>query len=339
VRNPGRAARLARLDVQVRQADLNESSDLEKILPEQDIVLNLAYDFKRTGRENVFAFANLMSVSAAHGIGRLVHVSSIVVYDDWPNGNITETSPTQATGSEYKNAKLEMERKLFGSATLDSAIIQPTIVYGPYSWLWTDQIADQLASGTVVLPDEGQGLCPAVYVDDVADAIILAAVTEGTRGERYIVSGEKPVTWRAFYEAYERALNVNALEFISAAALSGGRESDSKLRSLISNPLQLANWAPVRRVLNAVEQSMGDEVIEKLRARVVALRGRGSRPKYFPNPSDLNLFQSKGHCSIDKASNELGYDPAFGFDRGSRLTADYLLWRYGKEKRDHDLGD
>ena len=73
---------------------------------------------------------------------------------------------------------------------------------------------------------------------------------------------------------------------------------------------------------------MGEAAIEKLRAQVVAVRSRGRRPIYYPNAGNLTLFQSKGHCSIEKASKELGYDPAFDFTEGSKLTADYIRWRY-----------
>ncbi len=288
VRNPSHAARLARLDVQLRQGDLNNSTDLDEVLPEQDVVLNLAHDFKRTARENVSAFANLTNASIVSGVGQFIQVSSIVVYDDWPNGNITEKSPTEKPGSDYKNAKLEMERELLDRAALACAIVQPTIVYGPYSWMWTDRVVDQLASGTVVLPGEGQGLCHAVYVDDVADAIILAALAEGAGGERYIVSGNEPTTWRTFHEAYERALNVNSLKYIDANALSGESQGGGKLKSLIANPLQLANWGPVRHVLNTIEQTMGEETIEKLRAQVIALRGRGGRPVYRGGSGNLH---------------------------------------------------
>ncbi len=75
--------------------------------------------------------------------------------------------------------------------------MQPTIVYGPFSRLWTIDPADMLINATVVLPDRGEGICNAVYVDDVVDAMILAAKNPAAVGQRFLVSGE-PITWAQF---------------------------------------------------------------------------------------------------------------------------------------------
>ena len=47
---------------------------------------------------------------------------------------------------------------------LPATILQPTIVYGPFSRPWTDGPADMLRFGTVMLADAGKGICNAVYV-------------------------------------------------------------------------------------------------------------------------------------------------------------------------------
>jgi len=63
-----------------------------------------------------------------------------------------------------------------------------------------------LRSGLVVLVNGGDGLCNAVYVDDVVQAMLLAATAKEGAGERFLVSGPRPVTWREFYGAYEAML-------------------------------------------------------------------------------------------------------------------------------------
>ena len=327
-RHPGRAARLARLDVELRQTDLANPSELEGVVADHDFIFNLAYDFKRSAAENVSAFRNLAEASANSGVERFIQVSSIAVYDDWPGGNLSETSPKEKTGSDYKNAKMQIDRELSGFTAFSSAIIQPTIVYGPHGWLWTDLKVEQLMTGTVILPDQGQGLCPAVYVDDVAGAMILAAVADTESGADFIVSGGEPVTWRNFYEAYEQALGVQALQFVDSVALSTDESGGGKLKSYAANPLEIANSPSVRYVLNKIEQTLGDQAIEDLRAQVAALRGSAGPQTYYPSSSDMALLQSKGLCSIDKAAKHIGYRPSFSFAEGAKLTADYIRWRY-----------
>ncbi len=50
-----------------------------------------------------------------------------------------------------------------------------------------------------------------MYVDDVVDALILAAEKEEAVGERFLISGPDLVTWREFYAAYERILGVESV--------------------------------------------------------------------------------------------------------------------------------
>ena len=133
----------------------------------------------------------------------MVHVSSFVVYDLPAEGELTEETIGTTARSGYHHVKRELETELLNAVRRDgvpATIVQPTIVYGPFSRPWTIDPADMLISGTVVLPDQGEGICNAVYVDDVVNAMILAAKSPKAVGRRFLVSGE-PVTWAQFYEA------------------------------------------------------------------------------------------------------------------------------------------
>ena len=61
---------------------------------------------------------------------------------------------------------------------------------------------------------EAAGLCNAVYVDDVADAVLVAAEREEAIGQDFLISGESPVTWRDFYDSYEQhaRIHVNCID-------------------------------------------------------------------------------------------------------------------------------
>ena len=63
----------------------------------------------------------------------------------------------------------------------------------------------QLRSGLVPLIDGGAGICNAVYIDDVAEAVLLAAEREQAVGEAFLISGE-PITYRDFYERFAQML-------------------------------------------------------------------------------------------------------------------------------------
>lgn len=323
-----RTAQLAGLDLRIAHADLGNRADIERAVAENEIVVNCAYDFRAPGNDNVAGFRNLLEACAAVGVKRLVQVSSIVVYDDWPDGALTEDSPAERPGTDYKNAKMAMEAALSGAA-LSSAIVQPTIVYGPGSWMWTDRIVEQLALGTVILPDRADGNCPAVYVDDVADAILLAAARQGGTAEKFIVSGPDAVTWSAFFEGYAGILGADSIRYVPVAELTREKDAPPKgLRDLIANPLQIASWGPARRLHNALRRAVGDRPIEALRAFLMKLRSRRGPIVVYPGEYEMTLYLGRGSCDIGKARRELGYTPAFDFAAGLERTADYIRRTY-----------
>ena len=128
--------------------DLTNTAVLEAGLREQEIVFHLAYDGRATAAANLAAFDALLAASHKAGVGRIVHTSSIVVYDGWPYSDFDETGSMQrAGGSGYRQAKIEMERRLM-AGPIPAAILQPTLVYGPGSAFWTDQFIEWLSSGT-----------------------------------------------------------------------------------------------------------------------------------------------------------------------------------------------
>ena len=114
-----------------------------------------------------------------------------MVYDGWPGEDLDEAGTMQRPGgSPYRQAKIRMEAQLM-AGPVPAAILQPTLVYGPGSALWTDHLADTLAHGTQVLP-EPEGLCNGVFVDDVVQAMFRAATMKDLGRERFIISGPDP---------------------------------------------------------------------------------------------------------------------------------------------------
>lgn len=332
IRDHSKAARLAALDVSVRRVDLGDRARVTEAVRGQDVVINLAHDFRASARRNVGGLVNLADACSAAGVGRLVHTSSIAVYDGWPTQHLSEASPRGGPGSEYKTAKAAMEMALSDRASrgqLDSIIVQPTIVYGPSSWLWTDQIVERLVTGTVVLPDPCPGCCNAVYVDDVAEALILAAVTPEGGAEPFIISGPAPVLWREFFQAYDRMLGTDAIRYQELAETVAPLTSRPvTLQSVMSNPMQVAHWPPVRHAVSLTQRMLGARAIDALRAVALNLTRRRGPITYTPSPSELALYRSTGVCRIDKAVTQLGYAPAFDFARGIEQTAAYVKERH-----------
>jgi nucleoside-diphosphate-sugar epimerase len=89
-------------------------------------------------------------------------------------------------------------------------VLRPTCVYGPFGFAFTIYPLEELSSRRVALVNGGDGLVNPVYIDDVVDALLLAATAPQAIGEVFLVSGAEPVTWKDFYGSYERMLGACA---------------------------------------------------------------------------------------------------------------------------------
>jgi nucleoside-diphosphate-sugar epimerase len=323
VRNARHSVRVARFDIELLAADLR-SRELDDVVSGHEIVFSLAYDFRRSAPANVALHRNLADACARRGVRRFVHLSSIAVYDDWPSGRLDERSPCDAPGSEYKAAKRAIEIDLAERAAtgaLAAAILQPTIVYGPFSAFWTDRFVERLLAGTIEVPRSGLGTCNGVYVDDVVAAAIAAAVRDDAGCGPWIVSGAQPFDWAALIGGYAAALG---------RSLEEGAPADERTRPARPriDPLAIAQWPPARDLLAFLRERVGDDRIDRLRERVAALSAGRGPSVYRPADDDPALYLARGTVDITKARSELGFAPAFDLDDGLRRTCDYIRWRY-----------
>ena len=279
-----------------------------------EVLFNLAYDVRAPAAANLAAFDRLLAAAAAARVGRIVHLSSIVVHDAWPGGDCTEDGGMDRPGGgPYRQAKIAMERRLM-AGPLPAAILQPTIVYGPGSSLWTDAFAEALLAGGVILP-EPEGLCNGVYVDDVAQACLKAAVLPGLGRERFIVSGPEPFRWSDLLSGYAAILGRGEVRRLPAAELE---------RALGPKPDENGDGSPsaAARVSALARRLIGHRRFEAL---VRAAKRRLSRGGMLhPNHHLLEEYRGAGICRIDHARTRLGYRPAFDLQRGLAATSDHL---------------
>jgi nucleoside-diphosphate-sugar epimerase len=237
-------ARVSRYDVELVRADLLDHEAIASAAKDCDIIFHCAYRFGGTLEEkcaaNVDGTRALAKAALQHGARRFVHLSSVATYGLCDDGPITENRKPcriEDTYSRVKRAIDEMLLDLHAQHGLPVIILQPTIVYGPYGQTWTIKLLDQLRSSLVALPKEGAGICNAVYIDDVVNAAIGSANCTGVLGEKFLISGPAPITWRMFYNAYEQMLGKNSLVFLNDAEI---RNMEHSLEETANNGKELS---------------------------------------------------------------------------------------------------
>ena len=330
VRDFARASRVARFPVEMVHGAIGDRAAVAALIRDCSVVFHCAHDFADP-EQNLAAVKIMAESCLAEGVERLVYVSSISVYEPLSDGDLDETTEAKATASEYAANKLAAEQLLLQyhrEAGLPVAIIQPTVVYGPFSSPWTLAPVQRLRKGRVIIPvDDGPGLCSAVYVDDVVQGLMLAARRDAAVGECFLISGASPVTWIEFYEAYRRVLGAGSVETMSSTEilrLRSASESGNGYRAPVRERFRLdpretlSQWIPgfLRRSVRAL---LGMRKWEKLKEAF---------PSRAVLPSDqlLGLYRARTRVKIDKARRMLGYEPAFDFEQGMAMTADFIRW-------------
>ncbi len=354
LRTYSRAARIARFPIELSEGDITVPGDVQSASRGCDFVFHCAYgnagNTKLQRRVNVDGTRNVMEAAKNSGIGRVVHMSTVSVYGATPDGDLDETATRHycRPADAYSDTKLDGEKLALEYAANQSvpvAVIQPTMVYGPYAPGWTMRILNDLKNNRVILIDDGEGLCNPVYIDDVITAMLLAAVEPNAPGEVFLISGDRAVTWREFYERYEQMLGCRSTVNMSLDEGVDYYKRSSKRRPLISEALSIfRSKASVRdRILESKEaaaliyilqsvvpetrwQSFTNRVIQEVPSDSASNKVAADRPILRVQPQWLRRQTAKTNFRIDKARRVLGYEPAFDFETGMNLTEAWASW-------------
>jgi len=174
-----------------------------------------------------------------------------------------------------------------------------------------------------VLPDDADGLCNAVYVDDVVDALLLAAGAEAAVGQRILVSAERPVTWHEYFRAYERALGTDSIVLMPTRdlqrATAWGRPQRLAL-ALRREPVRTAALLAAKVALRPLRSSIREPLSRRVRKHAAPWK------IWVPDGQQLALYRTQATVSIERARRVLGFEPRFDFERGMALTRDWIRW-------------
>jgi nucleoside-diphosphate-sugar epimerase len=347
VRTLSAAGRLVRFPVTLVHGDVTDAADLERACRGVDLVFHCA--FGTAGSQKHRAWVNkegtrrVLQAAGRAGVGRIVHLSTLMVYGRTADGDLDETAPRRRFGNAYADSKLAAERIAMRSG-LPVAVLQPTAVYGPYGGIWTEKVLRALKAGRQILVNGGDGLGNAVYVDDLVSAMLLAAVKHEAVGEAFLISGAEPVNWKELFERFARMLGeeTRTVAMSEAEARAYYRRWKRRQPRLLGEALRVlkGDEAVRDRILATREmvflREMASTLLpERLQQRIKErLFRRGGPPVEVEDslpihplaPEMIDFFRAKTRVRIDKARRLLGYEPAYDFAAGMDLTEQWARW-------------
>jgi nucleoside-diphosphate-sugar epimerase len=134
---------------------------------------------------------NLLENAKKHQVGKFLYISSSMVYGDFVD-DVTESAVCRPQG-QYGIMKLAGEwlvRDYTRSSGIAHTIIRPSAVYGPLDV--EDRVIAKfmltaMRGGTLKVNGAGETL-DFTYVDDAADGIVAAALSENTNNQTYNIT-------------------------------------------------------------------------------------------------------------------------------------------------------
>jgi len=217
--------------------DVADEGDWQDHARDCDLVIHTAAyvgfggDADVVWRSNVLGTRRVLDAAVRGGAERFVHFSSVTTFGfDYPDG-VDESWPVRLTGNPYPDTKIASEQVVLQSHAAGQAsvtIVRPGDVYGPRSRGWTTLPARMIKSGQMLLPDGGNGQINPVYVDNLADGVMLAASSADAPGEIFTISDGIAVEIGEFFAYYSRMLGkprarTAPAPLAAAVAGAGGR--------------------------------------------------------------------------------------------------------------------
>jgi len=215
VRPTSRTAPLRDLPVEFVLGDLGNPDSLARAVEGRDYVFHLAgviqaVDEPAFETANALGTRNLVNacLRAEPGVKRFVYVSSIAAAGPSPPGRALKEEDEPRPVSAYGRSKLAAERiVLEAGARMPVTIVRPPNVLGPGS-KELDQAIGLLRKRLVPALGDGRPRTSLIDVDDLVEALILAAENSRSVGQTYFVTDGRAYAWPEITAAVAEELGV-----------------------------------------------------------------------------------------------------------------------------------
>ena len=238
---------------------------------------------------NVQGIRNLINAAAAHGVRRLVHVSSNSPIGCNPSRDhvFDESSPYNPYMNYGKSKKCgeDIVNEAGTRSQLEIVIIRPPWFYGPDQPPRQTLFFQMIRDGKAPILGGGENLRSMAYVDNICQGLLLCEKVQEAKGKTYWIADERPYTMNEIVDTIENLLET---EFKQACA-----HKRMRLPGFVGDVAQLIDGS-----LQAI--GLYNQKIHVL--------------------SEMNKTIA---CSVEKAKKELGYEPKISLEEGMRRS---LKW-------------
>jgi nucleoside-diphosphate-sugar epimerase len=211
--------------IEIVKGNLLSVEDCKRASEGISVILHLAAgiekSFPGSYMNSVVTTRNLLDAAVRYAhIRRFVNISSFAVYSNWDikrGGVLNETCHVERHLVEryeaYTFAKAKQDELLLdyaGRYKIPYVILRPGAVYGPGKKEITGRVG--INTFGIFMHLGGSNIIPFTYVDNCAEAIVLAGITKGIDGEVFNIVDDHLPSSRKFLKMYkERVRNFRSI--------------------------------------------------------------------------------------------------------------------------------
>ena len=194
--------------VEIIRGDIRNRADVEKAVKDTKLIFHLAAVTLDTGPMEVHQAVtvegtrHIMEAAAAHK-ATVILTSSITTYGVKIQTEVLdedlEWGAPAGFYSTHKQKQEKLARELASKLGVDLVVLRPGNVYGPRSIQWVITALAELKRGTPTLIGGGNGDCGFVHVNNLIDAMLLAAENPDAVGRIYNIGDGFGLTWKQYF--------------------------------------------------------------------------------------------------------------------------------------------
>lgn len=207
----------SKAEVEFIEGNLLSRDDCKRAAKDVSLILHLAAgigkSFAGCFMDSAVATRNLLDATTeGNHLKRFLSVSSMAVYSGFKmqrGGFLDETSPVEtdhmARYDPYCYGKIKQDEMVMSYGkehNIPYAILRPGVVYGPGKKALPGRVG--IDTFGVFLHLGGSNRIPIIFLDNCAEAIILAGIVEGIDGEVFNAVDDNPPTSRKFLRLYKK---------------------------------------------------------------------------------------------------------------------------------------
>lgn len=235
---------------------------------------------------NVTGTENVCRAALDAGVGRLVHISSAMVYDMAMGRAVTENDLLEPLDEPYSLTKAQgdiLVQRMIREEHLPAVIIRAATMIGPGDHLNFGRMADRVRAGKGIIIGSGNNAVPLVYVSDLVQGLLLALDSRQAAGKVYNIGNDQVLTQKVFLSTIAQGVAVKTPRLHVPYSL-----------------LYAAAYAAER----------------------IATFSNNRIPPFLTRHG-VKLYGADNRLSIVKARRELGYTPKVSLIEAVRMTCDW----------------